>query len=152
MDMNIIKLKVHNNQEAFDAAVRHLNGMRRRAATADARTCVYETEDGKANCVVGALLVLDTPDKHKWAKKVRASVENVLRGTLHRSIGRGDGDRPGEYLVDENGVDPGLLARLQSIHDDKFSWSPEGFVGWGRLRAGAAAFDLNTKALDALRR
>lgn len=147
MDMNIIKLSVHNDQEAFDAAARHLKGMRQRAATPDGYNCVYETEDGKNNCVVGALLVLDTPEKKSWAKKVRNSVTNLLKGRERRN------DETGPvYRIDKNGVSEYLLANLQGAHDSAHYWSADGFneQGWERMRYIAEGYDLNTKALDAL--
>lgn len=147
MDMNIIKLSVHNDQEAFDAAARHLKGMRQRAVTPDGYNCVYETEDGKNNCVVGALLVLDTPDKKSWAKKVRNSVNNLLKGRERRY------DETGPiYRIDKNGVSEHLLSQLQGAHDSVHYWGADGFnwSGWQRMRDIAVSWGLNTKVLDAL--
>lgn len=140
MDMNIIKLNVHNDQEAFDKAVRHLKGMRQRAVLGN--QCIYETEDGKNNCVVGAMLVLDTPAKHRWARKIVAGIKNLVREP-HTADDRA-------YRIDQNGVSPELLAELQFIHDDYAAWDADGFKNWPRLRSAAENWGLNTKALDAL--
>lgn len=145
MDMNIIKLSVHNDQEAFDAAARHLKGMRQRAATPDGYNCVYETEDGKSNCVVGALLVLDTPEKKSWAKRVRNSVSGLLLGRAPRHLETGP-----IYRIDKNGVSEYLLQQLQGAHDSSDYWDETGYKGWGRMRFIAEERSLNTKALDAL--
>lgn len=145
MDAHIITLKAHNNQEAFDMAARHLATMNGRAM--DGSACVYESESGKAHCVVGALLDLDTPAKKNWARKVRAGIKNLLSGEDWRT----PSDGSPAFSVYNNGVDPNLLHELQISHDESTYWSATGeFNGWGSLRFIATTFELNTKALDAL--
>lgn len=145
MDMNIIKLNVHSNQECFDKAVRYLKGMPRQATTVPGGSCVYETEDGKLNCIVGAMLVLDTPDKHSWARSIRSGVKDILRGG--RKV-EGGGSR---YAIDQNGVASDLLSALQGVHDSGNHWDVRGFVGWWRLEQVAHSWGLKTDVLDAER-
>lgn len=145
----LIKLVVHNDQEAFDKAVNYFATAPKRAVAPDASFCVYETEDKKQHCVVGALLKLDTPEKHKWAQEARGGVSD-----LAYCEGEDLGDlEPGQFVIDTNGVGEELLVSLQEAHDNRYNWEQGvGFVGWSDLAEVAVTFGLNTKELDAKRR
>jgi hypothetical protein len=151
MDTNIITLKAKTNQEAFDMVVRHLKNMPRRAVTEDA-DCVYETEDDKNKCAIGALLVLDSPRKHKWAKRVRASISDLVCSRRESAARRAERAGVEPFCVMPGNVDVSLLQAMQRKHDDSGCWNADGFSDWGwdAMRAIAFSYGLNTKALDAL--
>lgn len=145
----LIKLVVHTDQEAFDKAVNYFASAPRRAVAPDASFCVYETEDRKQHCVVGALLKLDTPEKHRWAQNASGGVSD-LAYCEGEDLGHLE---PGQFVIDTNGVDEELLVALQEAHDNRFNWELDvGFVGWSELAEVAEAFGLDTKELDAKRR
>lgn len=143
----LIKLVVHTDQEAFDKAVNYFATAPKRAVSPDTSSCVYETEDKKQHCVVGALLKLDTPEKHRWAQTAQGGVDDLIYDG-NEDLGILE---PGSYLIDVNGINPDLLGALQNAHDDRYNWE-DGFVGWGQMTIIAADFGLDTKALDAKRR
>jgi hypothetical protein len=151
MDTTIITLKAKTNQEAFDMVARHLKNMPRRAVTEDA-DCVYETEDDKNKCAIGALLVLDSPRKHKWAKRVRASISDLVCSRRESAERRAESAGVEAFCVMPGDVDISLLQAMQRAHDSGDHWVANGFGvgGWRWMRRLAEDYGLNTKALDAL--
>lgn len=149
MDTNIITLKAKTNQEAFDMVARHLHGMVARAYDHKDLACVYETEDDKSRCAVGALLVLDTPAKHRWAKKVRAAIKDLVYGQREKATAHAECSGLAPLCVFPGDVDVSLLQEMQQAHDSQYDWRGA-FTGWDRMRDIAGEYDLNTKALDAL--
>lgn len=145
----LIKLSVQTDQEAFDAACRHFARMTKRAVNGS--SCVYETPDGKNHCIVGALLKLDTPDKHQWAKHVGGGWDDVAWQEDY-GVECLEDLPAGGYLVDVNGLTYELPADLQNIHDEAANWDEDGFIGWWMLEDLAINYNLNTKVLDAVRR
>jgi hypothetical protein len=152
MDTNIITLKAKTNQEAFDMVARHLHGMPARAMSDSGGSCVYESEDDKRKCAVGALLDLNSPRKHAWAKAIRSSITDLTCGRPDTAKRRAAEAAVDPFCVMPGDVSVALLQDLQRIHDDSGLWGSEGFRprGWDRMSALATDFGLNTKALDAL--
>lgn len=146
----LIKLVVHTDQEAFDRAVNYFATAPKRAVAPDTSFCVYETKDRKQHCVVGALLKLDTPEKHRWAQTAQGGISDLV-------VTPGEDlsflEEPGVFAIDINGIDPDLLLALQETHDNRYNWEQDvGFVGWSELADVAATFGFDTKELDAKRR
>jgi hypothetical protein len=151
MTLTLIDLTVHSNQQAFDAVARHLSKMTARAVIPNPReeyrltnpwVCVYETPDGKEHCAIGGLLVLDTPEKHEWARATMGGTDDV-------AWYEGEGVGVGTY-VDFGGIDSDLLAALQSVHDEQYNWNESGFFAWEKMDEIADRYGLSREALDAL--
>lgn len=146
--MDLITLSVTTEQEAFDAVARHLATMPERAVIPNPKpeyvgtnpvVCVYETDDGKRRCALGALMVLDTPEKHQWARTTMGGVDDV--GWTE--------EWPEQGRVDYGDISWELLAELQNAHDTEEHWGPQGFDlnGWAFLADVAVNYGLNTDAL-----
>jgi hypothetical protein len=148
MDTNIITLKAKTNQEAFDMVARHQKNMPARAQTDG--DCVYESEDDKRKCAIGALLNLNTPRKHTWAKRIRSSISDLVCSRREHATRRAEEAQVDAFCVMPGDVDVYLLQKLQGVHDDSYSWRGGGFVGWAEMRDLARSRGLNTKVLDAL--
>jgi hypothetical protein len=108
----MMKLNVTTNQQAFDAVVEHLAGMKGRSVRQDAilpASCSYRGANGQ-RCAIGAL--------------------------IPRFVG---GDWGTVYdLVDQHRLDPGdvnvvLLRKLQKVHDSLNNWVGDRFDNWQAL-------------------
>lgn len=125
-----MKLIVNTDQEAFDAVVRHLRAQNRQASWDGA--CVYRSQAG-TSCAIGGLISADDYHPSIEGKTVREMIDD---GTL---------------VTD---VDPYLLQRLQSMHDDSESWSNTEKMAWvsaqgiAKLREIAARFHLDGSIID----
>lgn len=111
-----------SNQEAFDAAVRHLATMTEQAL-APSGLCVYYNDSTKARCAIGGIMPFEMakgldPDP---IRKVVKNVQDVA-----------------DWFKD---VTPRLLAVLQAVHDAVPNWRPEGLNERGVEELAAAAED-----------
>lgn len=97
-----------NNQQAFDTVVAHLQEQGCRAYVGDEVPgyCVYLDKETGHRCAVGALLSPRTLD---MVGDFEGGVSRLLRHFKSAAS-------------DLNGVDPSLLADLQSVHDDAYNW------------------------------
>lgn len=149
MTAQLIKINARSNQDAFDKVVRHLASMRQRAMILDENTgtiCMYETPE-KEHCAIGALLVLDTPEKHAWAQEAKGDVESVLYDPEYPEYMPQDG-----FSIDPGDFDPCFLAGLQGLHDAPANWGDDGFEGWDDLLDFAVDYGLETEVVNAARR
>jgi hypothetical protein len=150
----LIKLTVKDDQQAFDKVMRHLSKMTEPAmgpnpkpgAMGMPKLCLYETPDGR-RCAIGALMDLNAPKKHAWAKSVVAGFEDIQYDPDY------DDDQYPEdgYWVDVGNVNPWLLIDLQVLHDTLANWTDGvGFHAWDLATNIAKLHGVNMDALDAL--
>lgn len=129
------------NQEAFDKAAAHLLQQGRRAVapirnadgsfvSGGGTACRYRAPNGDA-CAIGCLI----PDDEYLPSMEGCSAARLILGRVEDRV-----FVPPPSLA---GLDPSLLASLQSVHDDA---SPEGW--FALLHDVASVFDLSTAVLD----
>jgi hypothetical protein len=113
------KLKVHTDQEAFDAVCVHLRTMTRRAK--EGVWCRYETPTGD-RCAIGALI--DAEHLPDW----RCAVGDLLdeeNGAY--AFGNELTDERDFLNLGDDYIDPEFLATLQELHDEADNWDHNGF-------------------------
>jgi hypothetical protein len=110
------------NQEAFDKVVAHLKQMKQRCYSQLRGGCTYFDPATKNRCAIGTLLT------EEEARKARGDVYCVVFSLNPPSL---------------KGLDKGLLARLQGIHDSQDGWNKNGFYRWDRFKEAALAYNLD---------
>jgi hypothetical protein len=151
----IIKLKVSDNQEAFDAVVRHLAQQTERAVIENPDTgesCSYfvRDENGKVinMCAVGALIDQTLID---WDNDPMDWNAGMGVDDLFTEYDSEYDLREYEWTAeDPDGISLELLGCLQGVHDSyrPFDGGQLTGAGWGELYRIADRWDLDTKVLD----
>jgi hypothetical protein len=114
-------------QEVFDRVCDHFKTQKVRSHFGG--LCAYLTDDG-LKCAIGIFI----PDGHQAAGS-GGSFREILH--FHPDI---------RNLFEKDDDMVSFLLRLQSIHDDTYTWNEEGFncYGWQRMRNIAKKYNLNT--------
>ena len=119
-----IELLRKTNQGAFDMIVRRLyNGKGRAFAN---NKCLYRAPDGN-KCAVGCLITDST-----YNPSMESSSASYVLARFDYS----------------GNVNSDMLDELQLLHDEKYWWDGNEFVGSDRLYELAKRYNLNTKTLD----
>lgn len=128
--------RTYTNQQAFDAAVKHLRNQGRRSFDEKARTgptsgngCLYRGPDGR-RCAVGALIPNAIYHKDMEGRTARDLLVIYPEVAVR--------------FLDDDAV--WLLAELQAVHDDPGSWRTyhgAGFSPYGESQLKSVAARLN---------
>lgn len=133
-------------QQVFDAVVRHVAGMPRRAYDERRECCVYRTADG-LSCAVGGLI---TEEEANAVHPTPVESEDPIRDRRIATIGTSVlGLLKRNMLPQRLMPHVDLLSDLQSIHDASHNWTDDG-QGPGPDKAMMRISFLKVAGLDGL--